>query len=86
MTNVNEDVVSEELKQPEAPAHKPKQYLLMVDEINAALLGRVFPSIQMVQVEGINMQGNDTHMALVTPMVKPMISAPVQTEEAPKVD
>lgn len=80
--------MSEELNQPEAaaPAHKPKQYLLMVDEINAALLGRVFPSIQMVQVEGINMQGNETHMALVTPMVKPVQPMPIQASETPQVD
>jgi hypothetical protein len=80
-------IMSEEIKAPEAAnpattATKPKQYLLMVDELNAALLGRVFPAIQMVQVEGINMQNNESHMALVTPMVKP----PIQAAEAPKVD
>lgn len=87
MTTVKEDVVSEEIKAPEAPAPKPKQYLMMVDEIGAAMLGRICPGIQFVQVEGINMQGNTTHMALVSPLAAPVAqTVPVQAAEAPKVD
>ena len=81
--------MSEELVQPEvaapveAPAPKPKQYLLMIDEINVAILSRLIPSIQFVQVEGIHMQNNDTHMALVSPMVK-LVSQPMPVQ--PKVN
>lgn len=62
---------------------KSKQYLLMVDEISVALLSRICPSIQFVQVEGIKMQNNETHMALVTPMV---LSAPQAVPEEPKAE
>lgn len=75
--------MSEELKQPEAP--KAKQYLLMVDEMNLALLGRVIPGLQFVQVEGFNMDSSKTHMALVTPKPAPQPEA-VPASEAPKVD
>lgn len=79
--------MSDQPQTPESPVSppKPKQYLLMVDELNAALLGRVFPAIQMVQIEGINMDGNATHMALVTPKPAPQ-PVPIQASEAPKVD
>lgn len=71
---------------PEA-APKAKQYLLMVDELGAALMARMCPGIQMVQVEGINMQGSDSHVALVTPIVKPIPQPmPIQAVEAPKID
>lgn len=81
----SETPVSVPAPAPEAP--KPKQYLLMIDDIGAAFLSRLCPSIQLVQVEGIHMQGNDTHMALVSPMAKPLPQpVPVQPVDAPKVD
>lgn len=76
--------------QPQVPVAeeqpKPKQYLMMIDEIGAAFLGKICPGIQFVQVEGINMTGNETHMALVSPIAKPAQPVPVQASEAPKVD
>lgn len=88
--------MSEELVQPEiaapvleapAPAPKSTQYLLMIDEVGASFLGRICPGIQFVQVEGINMKGNTTHMALVSPMAAPVLQpVPLQASEAPKVD
>ena len=73
--------MSEELKQ-EAPApveapKPPKQYLLVVDELNMAMLGRLMPGLLFVQVEGLAMENNKTHMLLVNPL-------PAKPEE-PKV-
>ncbi len=76
--------MSEEVKQEETPAQtKPKQYLLVVDEISMAILGRIMPGLMFVQVEGIGMQNNPNHMLLVNP-----ISVPTETNQAveePKV-
>jgi len=67
--------MSEELKQApavEAPVQKPKQYLLMADEMTMSILGKLWPSLLFVQVEGMAMQGNDNHMLLVSPINKPV--------------
>lgn len=79
--------MSEELKQevvapvetPVAPP-KPKQYLVMVDELSMAILGKLIPSMLFVQVEGMAMQGNDNHMLLVNPTNKPApVTMPIET-------
>lgn len=55
--------MSEEVKLQD---RKSKQYLLMVDEIHMAILSKIVPGLLFVQVEGMAMQNNDTHMLLVT--------------------
>jgi hypothetical protein len=70
--------MTEEVKQQEAPAPKPKQYLLMVDEVTMTILGRILPTLLFVEVEGMNMKDNETHSLLVNPKAKPV-------EEEPKV-
>lgn len=86
--------MSEELKQevvadglaPMAPPSKPKQYLVMVDELSMAILGKLIPSMLFVQVEGMAMQGNDNHMLLVNPLNKPTpVTMPVEAA-VPAVD
>lgn len=56
---------------PVVPEAKPKQYLVMVDEMTMALLGKLLPTMLFVQVEGMAMQGNTEHMLLVNPIPKP---------------
>lgn len=55
----------------EVVAPKPKQYLIMTDEIHRAILGKIMPGILFVQVEGMAMKDNSDHMLLVNPIVKP---------------
>jgi hypothetical protein len=75
---MSEEVIQEEVA-PEAPIPKPKQYLVMVDEITMAILGKIMPGLLFVQVEGMAMQGNDNHMLLVNPVVKPPVpTVPVE--------
>lgn len=62
--------MNEELNEMTVEAPKPKQYLIMADEMHMALLGKLLPGLLFVQVEGMAMQGNDTHMLLVNPIVK----------------
>lgn len=50
---------------------KPKQYLLMVDDVTMAILGRLTPTMRFLEVEGMNMEGNDKCMLLVSPTRKP---------------
>lgn len=75
MTNVNENVASEEVKEAPAP-RKPKQFLIMADEMGIALLGKLIPSLLYVEVEGLAMQNNPNHMLLVNPIKR----------EAPKTE
>jgi hypothetical protein len=90
--------MSEEIKQ-EVPAAeaapapveapKPKQFLIMADELHMAMLGKLLPGLLFVQVEGMAMQNNDTHMLLVNPLPKVApATAPVEGIKAdePKVD
>jgi len=52
----------------ELPQVQKKQYLLVVDEIGMAMLGKLCPFFGFVPVEGMPLQGNGTHQALVTPI------------------
>lgn len=74
--------MSEEVK---APAPKPKQYLLLADELHMAMLGKLMPGLMFVQVEGLAIQNNDSYMMLVNPIAKPQPVAAVKAEE-PRVD
>lgn len=51
---------------------KPKQYLIMADELHMALFARLLPGLLFLQVEGMNVEKNDQHMLLVTPKPKPV--------------
>lgn len=59
---------------PEIAPPKPKQYLLMADELHMAVLGKIIPGLLFVQVEGMGMQNNSTHMLLVNPVADPPVA------------
>lgn len=81
--------MSEEVKQekPAVQPPKPKQYLLLIDDIGMAFLSKVMPGITYVEVSGMNMQGTEGFQFLVTPTPKPIVvTTPVEgvkPEEAP---
>lgn len=57
----------------------PKQYLLMADELNMALLARLMPGIRYVEVQGMVMTDNAAFNLLVTPVPK-IVEAPSTVE------
>jgi len=57
-----------------------KQYLLMVDELGAALLGKLMPSLQLVEIRAMPLNDNKDYQLLVNPIVKPDCSAEVKPE------
>ncbi len=60
----------EEVKPNETVEVKPKQYLLMADEVTLIFLTKLIPSLQYVQVEGLGIDGNPNHQFLVNPICK----------------
>jgi len=46
---------------------KPKQYLLMVDQLNMVLLSKMMPTLLFVEVEGY-INGDGKHQFLVNPL------------------
>lgn len=63
--------MSEEVKPPQSPEiPNPKQYLLMADEVHMTLLSKIMPGIRFVQVEGMPIENNDTHIFLVNRLPK----------------
>lgn len=55
----------------EKPEEKPKQYLLMADQLTMTFLTRLMPGLQFVQVEGMPVKDNDAYQVLVNPLPKP---------------
>jgi|WetSurMetagenome_2_1015567.scaffolds.fasta_scaffold717434_2 hypothetical protein len=51
---------------------KQKQFLLMVDEVNMAILSRLLPSLQFCQVEGLSIPDNSNYHLLANPTPKPV--------------
>lgn len=47
---------------------KKKSYLLMVEDIQMALMSRIFTGIQYVEVQGFNLKESPEHLLLVTPV------------------
>lgn len=48
----------------------PKQYLVMIDEIDMMVLSRVMPILKYLQVQGMPITDNNTHQFLVNPLQK----------------
>ena len=71
--------MSEEVK--EEAVQKPKQYLLVVDEMGMTFLSKVMQNITFVEVQGMNMQGTEGYQFLVNP--KP--TAPIEEPPVPDV-
>jgi hypothetical protein len=65
--------MSEEVKPQEVPAPKPKQFLLMADELSMALLSKLIPSLQFCQVEGMVIPDNPNYQVLANPIPKPPV-------------
>lgn len=66
---------------PDAPAQKPKQFLLVADEFTMAVMSKIMPGMLFVEVQGMAMKDNDTHMLLVNPKAVPA-APPVATTAA----
>lgn len=47
---------------------KSKRYLLMADELHMGLIAKLIPGMLFVEVEGMAMQNNTTHMLLANPV------------------
>ena len=63
--------MSEEVKQEEViPARKPKQFLVMVDEVSMAFLSKLVPNLQFCQVEGLVIPDNPDYHLLANPTPK----------------
>ncbi len=64
-------------------APKPKQYLMVTDEITMIMMSKIIPGLQFVEVQGMAMKDNDTHFLLVNPKPQPQVSneAPKASEE-----
>lgn len=58
----------EEIK--EEVIEKPKQYLLLADQLHMALISKLMPGMQFVEVEGISMKDNDKYNLLANPLNK----------------
>jgi hypothetical protein len=58
---------------------KAKQYLMLLDEMTMAIIGKIMPGMQFVEVEGYGMKDNDDYMLLVNP-VKKVASPPIEGE------
>ncbi len=59
-----------------------KQYLMMVDEVSMAVLGRLCPSIQFLVVEGMNIKDNQDYIMLTSPVAKPQEVSPAVEDSA----
>lgn len=46
-----------------------KQYVLVIDEITMAFISKMFPSMQFIEIQGMNIKDNPTYSLLVTPIV-----------------
>lgn len=58
---------------------KPKQYLLMADEITMAILTRLVPSLLFVHVDGMDIAGNPDYSLLVSPKTKPAVAPVIES-------
>lgn len=54
---------------------KPKQYLMVLDEVNMVILSKVMPSLRFIQVEGMPLKENENYMVLVNPIDKADVQA-----------
>jgi hypothetical protein len=51
---------------------KPKQYLIMVDELSMAMLGKLCPGIVYLEVTGMPITDNPNYQVLVNPLHPPL--------------
>lgn len=59
-----------------------KKYLVMVSEKLMPVLGALCPGLEFVAVAGMNIQNNDKHQLLVTPVIKlPLVENDVPVNE-----
>jgi len=65
---------------------KPKQFMMMVGEIEMALLSRLHPFIQFVEIEAMHMMDNVTHQLLVNPLPKPAEVVAIDAPAEPVAD
>lgn len=61
-----------------------KQFLLLIDEACAGNLASLIPSIKFLEVQGMPMEGGQSHV-LVTPIIPPVPPAPPVVPTEPPV-
>lgn len=54
-----------------------KQYLLLVDDVGMSTLKSAIPSIQFLEVQGMDVGNNNSIKLLVTPVLPPVTPADV---------
>ncbi len=54
-----------------------KQYLFLVDDNTKAAFEAVFPKLQFLEVQGLNLNGQNTLQMLATPVYPPVTQASV---------
>jgi hypothetical protein len=59
-----------------------KQFLLMVDELGAALLGKLMPSLQLVEIQAMPLKDNESYQILVNPVAHKVDTDPKEEKAA----
>jgi len=59
---------------------KPKQYLLMANDMTMLMLSKICPSIQFLEVEGMSIKDDPNHMIMVSPVAYPQNAQETQLE------
>lgn len=65
---------------------KPKQYILMVNDLSMLMLSKMFHGIQFLEVEGMNIKDDPTHMLMVTPVVNPVVQPITQNAQETQLE
>ncbi len=65
---MNEEVQQD---QPVSPEPAPKQFIMVLDALAVAIIGRLCPGLKFLEVEGMVVETNPGHQFLVNPMAKP---------------
>lgn len=70
-TDISQEPAPELLEQLQPIQPKPKQYLLLADELHMTILGKLIPGLLFVEVEGLPMKDSTEYMLLANPVNKP---------------
>lgn len=47
---------------------RPKQYIVLVDQIGLACMGKLMPGLQFIEVEGMEIPDNKGYQLIATPL------------------
>ncbi len=65
---INNDKLPED--NPEIPIPRPKQYILLADEMHMIMLSKIMPGLQFLIIEGMNIPNNPDFLLLANPVPK----------------